>query len=401
MVMIGITGTNGKTTTAFLLESILKHAGFSVGLLSTIEYRFGSQIKSAMHTTPDPVNLQGILRDMHRQGTQYAVMEVSSHGIKQGRVENCHFDIGVFTNLTPEHLDYHGTMEDYAMSKERFFTELMPQSSKKNVAAVINQDDPAGKRFLEKICCRAITYGLESGDVHAGKHRLSLDGIKAQFVTPQGTIDISSKLVGTFNVYNLLAAVAASTALDMPPESIRAGIEKVRGIPGRMEQIENNKDILTFVDFAHTGDALENVLKTLRSIGAKTIITVFGCGGDRDRSKRPVMGRIAAIYSTVVIITSDNPRSENPDHIIQQIEGGIREQGFRKAEFGSDPQIREYVYFILPDRRTAIQKAVTMARPGDVVLIAGKGHETNQQKGNKTIDFDDREEAREALKMCA
>jgi UDP-N-acetylmuramoyl-L-alanyl-D-glutamate--2,6-diaminopimelate ligase len=399
--LIGITGTNGKTTTAFLVESILKEAGSPVGLLSTIEYRFESHTRFAECTTPDQTDLQRLFREMVDAGTRYVVMEVSSHGLKQRRVENCHFDVGVFTNLTPEHLDYHGTMDDYYLSKERFFTEILKKSSKKNKAAVINQDDPAGSLLMKKIKCQTISFGLKKGDIQARNIQLSLTGTKTDIITKNKNFPVTSKLIGTFNLYNILAAIATSMFLKIPTAVIKTGIEKAPGIPGRMERIENDKEILIFVDYAHTGDALENVLKTLKKVGAGKIITVFGCGGDRDREKRPAMGRIAASYSKTVILTSDNPRTEEPEQIINEIEKGVLEKGFSKAENGSALRSREKVYFVFKDRRAAIQNGISLAKPSDVVLIAGKGHETYQQRGDEKIHFDDREEARRALKMCA
>ncbi len=397
MTLIGITGTNGKTTTAFLLESILNEAGHSPGILSTIEYRYKSHKQKAENTTPDPVTLQKIFREMADADTKYAVMEVSSHGLNQHRVENCHFNTAIFTNLTPEHLDYHGTMDEYYLSKERFFTEILRKSSKKNRAAVINLDDPMGRLLLERIPCKTISYGLKNGDVHAENTLFSASGIQADIVTKDQTFSIKSLLTGTFNLYNILAAIAASMHLNISTKKIIQGIEKTTGIPGRMERIENNKEIFIFVDYAHTGDALENVLKTLKKVSARKILTVFGCGGDRDQGKRPVMGRVAADYSSVVILTSDNPRSEDPGKIIREIEKGVVERGFTKAENNSDTHNTGQRYFVIKDRRTAIQKAISLAQPGDVVLIAGKGHETYQQTGDGIIHFDDREEVRRAL----
>ncbi|MEI6127737.1 MAG: UDP-N-acetylmuramoyl-L-alanyl-D-glutamate--2,6-diaminopimelate ligase, partial [Pseudomonadota bacterium] len=375
MKLIGITGTNGKTTTAYLVEAILKKAGFSVGLLSTIAYRFSSRTQDAERTTPDQLDLQRILREMADAGTEYVVMEVSSHGLKQRRVDGCHFDAGIFTNLTPEHLDYHVTMEDYYASKERFFTDVLPASAKKNVTAVINQDDPSGRLLLERGQCRTVTYGLACGDIHADRVSLSLEGITADVVTPAGSVALSSKLIGTFNLYNILAATAAAVSLEIPLEQIRTAICGMPSVPGRMERIENTRGILVFVDFAHTGDALQNVLSTLKKNGALRIITLFGCGGDRDRQKRPVMGSIAAAYSSAVILTSDNPRSESPEQIIREIEAGVIAKGFSKAAAVEESGEKEKVYFIFQDRKVAIQKSISMAGPGDVVLIAGKGHE--------------------------
>jgi len=401
MKLIGITGTNGKTTTAFLIESIIRQAGLAPGLVSTVAYRYASVCRDAGRTTPGPVDLQHLLRNMADAGTGCVVMEVSSHGLEQRRIEGCRFDVGVFTNLTAEHLDYHGTMEAYYRSKERFFTEVLQASSKARVTAVINRDDPQGGRLLAAAQCRTVTYGLASGDIHADAADLSLEGTKARIVTPRGGIDVTSRLIGQFNLYNMLAAAAACLSLDIPLETIKAGIEGLAGVPGRMERIENKRGILVFVDFAHTGDALENVLSTLKKTGAGRIITIFGCGGDRDREKRPVMGRVAADYSAVVILTSDNPRSENPEDILREIERGVAARGFSPAPGGAVPPGQTGLYVVRQDRREAIRTGITMARPGDVVLIAGKGHETTQEAGAEKKHFDDREEARQALKLCA
>ncbi len=399
LTLIGITGTNGKTTTAFLMESILKEAGYPVGLLTTIAYRFQKLHRQAERTTPDQLTIQHMFREMVAAGIHYAVMEVSSHGLDQRRVEDTHFDVGIFTNLSPEHLDYHSSMDTYYKSKERFFTELLAQSSKKNRVAVINQDDPMGSVLAEKINYRTVRFGCEQGDIHTVNTTLSLQGITADIITPKDHFTVSSALIGTFNLYNILAAAAAATVLGIPASAIKAGIEKVPAVAGRMERIDNQQGIIIFVDYAHTGDALENVLKTLKKTGAERIITIFGCGGDRDRTKRPVMGRIAAHYSAVVIITSDNPRSEQPERIIAEIEKGVIEKGFTKAEHAAELSYREKIYFIVSDRKAAIQSGINMAQPDTVVLIAGKGHETYQEVGAIKTHFDDREEARYALQM--
>ncbi len=395
--LIGITGTNGKTTTAFLLETILKEAGFNVGIISTVVYRFGSEIRQPAHTTPDPVELQKTLQEMQQAQVQYVVMEVSSHAIDQKRLEGCKFAAGVFTNLSPEHLDYHITMDSYFKTKQRFFTEILPCSGEKTVAA-INVDDPKGKMILNAISYPALEYGFKKGDLTVNTYELSLDGIRAELsYRNEETIIISSKLTGVFNLYNIIASVATAKALGISSSVIKSGIGKAKSPPGRMEKIENLKGVLIFIDYAHTPDALENVLKNLIDCGAKKIITVFGCGGDRDKTKRPVMGNIAATYSSVVIITSDNPRTEDPAKIISEIETGLLSQGFQKTQYKLNADYMEKVYFVIPDRKTAIKKALNTASKGDVVLIAGKGHETYQEIKKNKIPFDDREEARKAV----
>jgi UDP-N-acetylmuramoyl-L-alanyl-D-glutamate--2,6-diaminopimelate ligase len=400
LTLIGITGTNGKTTTAFLIEAILQEAGLSVGVLGTVTYRFGRQRLNAERTTPDALGLQLLLRQMVDEGVRYAIMEVSSHGLAQRRVAQVDFDIAVFTNLTPEHLDYHKTMDDYFISKRSFFTDILARSAKSRVAAVINQDDRYGRELIAQTPSPVLRYGRSSGDISAANVELSLDGIAAEIQAGQQRIPIRSRLIGEFNLYNILAAVGACWFLHIPPATIKAGVEKTAGVPGRMERVENDRGILIFVDYAHTGDALENVLTTLRQTGAERIITIFGCGGDRDRTKRPVMGSVAAQYSSVLIVTSDNPRSENPESIIAEIEAGVRLQGMCRVDPDNGAPYAARAYCVVPDRRTAIRLGISLARPGDVVLIAGKGHENYQQIGDRKIAFDDREEARRALEAC-
>jgi len=396
--LIGITGTNGKTTTTYLIERILQHAGYPVGVLGTVEYRYGSCRETAGQTTPEPMALQKVLRDMLEGGVRHMVMEVSSQGLDQRRVDGCQFDVGVFTNLSPEHLDYHETLANYYCSKERFFTQVLARSEKKQVRAIINQDDPMGKCLLEKIRVPHLSFGIADGDIHAQHISLSPEGISAELCMPASTLAIRSPLLGTFNLYNILAAAAAALALDVPAAAIRTGIEAVDSIPGRMERIENRNGMLILVDYAHTGDALESALKTLKAIAARKIITVFGCGGDRDREKRPVMGRIAAHYSDIVVITSDNPRSEPAERIIGEIEAGVREAGVSKApDRHAARNSGAKTYIVYPDRAQAIHEALALAMPGDSVLIAGKGHEGTQQIGAQKIPFDDREVARRAL----
>jgi UDP-N-acetylmuramoyl-L-alanyl-D-glutamate--2,6-diaminopimelate ligase len=399
--LIGITGTNGKTTTTYLIESILRQAGFMVGVLGTVEYRCGSLKRPAVQTTLEPMELQKIMRDMVDGGAQYMVMEVSSQGLDQRRVDGCQFDAGVFTNLTPEHLDYHETLENYFQSKERFFTRVLAGSQKQTVRAVINRDDPRGRTLLGTIAVPLLSFGLSAGDIRAASFALSPEGIRADIHTPGSMLPIESPLLGMFNLSNILAAAATAVALDIAPDALRAGIEAVHTIPGRMERIENARGMLIVVDYAHTGDALENALKTLQDIAPQNIITVFGCGGDRDREKRPVMGSIAARCSDMVIITSDNPRSEEPEKIIQEIEAGVLAAGMKKASaglyYGAE---QKKVYAVCPDRAQAIARAVSLAQPGDIILIAGKGHETFQQIGDKKFPFDDRDVTRRCLEQC-
>jgi len=397
--LIGVTGTNGKTTTAHIIETILGAAEKNVGMLGTITYRYPGYSRPAQRTTPDALELQELFDSMERSDVGWAVMEVSSHGLDQQRVDGCHFDAAIFTNLTPEHLDYHRDMESYFKAKQRLFNAVLPRSAK-HAFAVINADDPAGQRIAADCPVDVLTYGLHAGDVCARDAVCSLEGIQATIVKGQQGFEINSRLVGVFNLYNILAAVAACSALGIGVEAIQNGIRLARGVPGRMECIENERGIMVFVDYAHTADALTQVLTTLKAAGARTIITVFGCGGDRDRGKRPEMGRAAASLSTTVIVTSDNPRSEEPGSIIAEIEPGLQAQGFAKSTTVDECRASQGLYCVIPDRRKAIIQAIQQAGSGDVVLIAGKGHETTQQFADGQCHFDDREEARQALELC-
>ena len=400
--LIGITGTNGKTTTSYLIERIVQHAGHSVGVLGTVEYRYGACREAAGQTTPEPMALQKVLREMIDGGTRHMVMEVSSQGMDQRRVDGCQFDVGVFTNLSPEHLDYHETLDNYYLSKERFFTQVLTNSAKKKVRAIINQDDPMGKRLLRKTRVPHLSFGMADGDIHAQHVSLSTEGISADLCMPDATLAIRSPLLGAFNLYNILAAAAVAHALDISAAAIRSGIEAVDLIPGRMERIENRKGMLIVVDYAHTGDALENALKTLKDIAKRKIITVFGCGGDRDREKRPVMGRVAARYSDTVVITSDNPRSEPAGRIIEEIEAGVRAAGLCKApDRYTARRSSTKTYLVYLDRAQAIHEALALAEADDTVLIAGKGHERTQQIGAQKNFFDDREVARHMLQQLS
>ncbi len=399
--LIGITGTNGKTTTAHLIETILAEAGKNVGMIGTITYRYPGYSREAQRTTPDALELQELFDRMERSAVEWVVMEVSSHGLEQRRADGCHFDAAVFTNLTPEHLDYHYDMHGYAAAKQRLFNTLLPASAKQPVA-VMNVDDPAGRRFADTCPVPVVTYGLSGGDVRAIDVHCSLAGIRARLVMQdQQTCELRSDLVGLFNLYNILAAAAVCRALGIGIGAINSGISRFSGVAGRMERIDNECGIDVFVDYAHTADALAQVLATLRDAGARTIITVFGCGGDRDRSKRAEMGAAAARLSTCVVVTSDNPRSEDPDAIIAQIEPGLLSQGFGRVDAVAGHHAPRGCYCVIPGRREAIRHALAVAESADVVLIAGKGHETTQDSAGTLAHFDDREEARQALKLRA
>ncbi len=374
MKIIGITGTNGKTTTSYLLESVIRQTGEETALIGTIKYRFSGKEIPATVTTPESVDLMRLLKEISEKGIRYVVMEVTSHSLSQGRVRDCPFEVAVFTNITRDHLDYHGSMENYFKEKQKLFLEYNPEIS------VINSDDPMGRKIAEKLK-RCITYGIDTGIVRAKEIKIGWDGIRAKVVTPKGLLNISSELIGRFNLYNILACSAAAYALGIENEKIEEGIRRLRSVPGRMEIIK--KDPAVIIDYAHTPDALKKVIETLREISGKRIITVFGCGGERDKGKRPVMGYIAAKMSDVVIVTSDNPRREDPLEIIKQIEEGIKKTG------------RDYIVEV--DRRKAIEKAILIAEKDDIVLIAGKGHEQYQIIGEERIPFSDKKIAEKVL----
>jgi UDP-N-acetylmuramoyl-L-alanyl-D-glutamate--2,6-diaminopimelate ligase len=402
--LVGITGTNGKTTTTYLIEAILAAAGMPPAVLGTISYRFGSTCIAASHTTPESTELQAAFRQLADAGAKSFVMEVSSHALEQKRVDGCHFDVGIFSNLTRDHLDYHKTMESYLESKQRLFSELLcPTEAKPQRRACINMDDPYGDVIAAQACCPVITYGVDyRGDVQATDITSSVNGFRGTLVTPKGDVSFTSRLVGRFNLSNVLAAVAAGVALDLPLAAIKKGIETHATVPGRMERVDNSRGITLLVDYAHTGDALENVLTTLKELATARIITVFGCGGDRDPGKRPIMGRIAAQMSDLAVVTSDNPRTEDPFAILAQVKAGITPLGIREYDLRElDGTCSEKGFVMLENRAEAIRLAVRLAQPGDIVLLAGKGHEDYQIIGKTKHHFDDREQAARACAELA
>jgi UDP-N-acetylmuramoyl-L-alanyl-D-glutamate--2,6-diaminopimelate ligase len=395
--LIGITGTNGKTTTTYLIESMMAKAGLPPAVLGTINYRFAGTFLPAPHTTPESVDLQKSLRRLIDLGARGVVMEVSSHALEQRRVDGCRFDVGVFTNLTRDHLDYHHDMDSYLASKQRLFSQLLVPDRLKPVRhAAVNIDDPAGSRIAGSSACPVITYGLSpEARITARNILFTTSGITGTLCTPKGEIGFSSQLLGRFNLYNILAASAAAFALGFPLEVISSGISDHGKVEGRLERVENKSGVTLLVDYAHTGDALENVLKTLLELASSRIITVFGCGGDRDRGKRPIMGEIAGRYSNLSIITSDNPRTEVPEAIIAEVRAGILPLGLR--EYSPEDLLDGFTergFLNVVSRRDAIRLAVRLARPGDIVLVAGKGHEDYQIIGTLKHHFDDREEAK-------
>lgn len=400
LCLVGVVGTNGKTTVTYLLESILTVAGCSVGVLGTVNYRFKQKSFTPPHTTPESTDMQRILRDMADDGVSHVVAEVSSHALDLRRVDECDFDLGVFTNLSQDHLDYHKTMEQYFAAKERFFQEILPASKKKmSCRMVVNGDDSWGRRILRDTRLPHMTFGIDAPcDLSAREIHLTLQGIRAELSAAGLRFDIASPLIGKYNLYNILAAAAAALALGISPETIRLGIERLRQVPGRMEKVSSPDQPAVFVDYAHTDDALRRVLQNLADFKQGRLITLFGCGGDRDRGKRPLMARAAAELSDLVIITSDNPRTEDPLEIIRQIESGLSGGPLKKAlPVALEAENCSGCYTIIPDRDAAIETAVACAGLRDLVLIAGKGHEDYQILGNRRIPFDDRRHAGEAL----
>ena len=393
--LVGITGTNGKTTTSYLLESILMAAGAKPGVIGTINYRLGGRTYPAPVTTPESLDIMRLLREMADEGVTDVIMEVSSHALDQNRTAACPFKIAVFTNLSRDHLDYHQTMEAYFRAKSRLFTGLPATHSEGQAYAVINRDDPKGEELIRLTQAAVMTYGLRPDcDFRADDVSADYAGITARLTTPVGKTAVRSPLLGTFNIYNILAATGAAVALGIALEDVITGIEQLRVVPGRLETVPNRRGLRIVVDYAHTPDALLKTMQTLKPLAEGKLITVFGCGGDRDKGKRYDMGLAAGQQSDLVVITSDNPRSEDPAVIIEQVEKGTRESGLPKATWSSPrPASSERGYVIEADRRKAIRMAVGMAGSQDLVLIAGKGHEDYQIVGGERRHFDDREEA--------
>ncbi|MGB6432032.1 MAG: UDP-N-acetylmuramoyl-L-alanyl-D-glutamate--2,6-diaminopimelate ligase [Candidatus Acidiferrales bacterium] len=379
--LAGVTGTNGKTTTAYLLDSILRAAGRTSGLFGTIAHRTPLATVAATTTTPESLDLQKFLSEIVRAGGTHAVLEASSHALAMDRLWGCGFAVAVFTNLTRDHLDYHKSFEAYFAAKRRLFegTGRGPAH-----VGVINGDDPYGER-LEGLATRTLRYGLRSGEITTRKFSLTAAGLDFEAETPAGSIVVRSHLVGRTNVYNILAAIGAGVGLEIAPDAIAAGIARLESVPGRFERVVAGQPFMVVVDYAHTDDALTNLLATSRELlsGGGRILTLFGCGGDRDRAKRPMMGEAAGRASDFVVLTSDNPRSEDPLRIINDALVGL--------------QRTEAEYRVEPDRERAIGLALEQARAGDIVLLAGKGHENYQVLSDRTIEFDDREVARRWL----
>jgi UDP-N-acetylmuramoyl-L-alanyl-D-glutamate--2,6-diaminopimelate ligase len=398
MAMYGITGTNGKTTGTYLAEGIFRAAGGNPGVIGTVAYRYGNLSKSADSTTPDPVQFQHLLGRMKDAGVTHVAMEVSSHALDQERADGTAFDVVAFTNLTRDHLDYHVDMERYATAKRRLFSTLLAESPKSPRAAVVNADDPRGSEFARAcpVGVQVLTYGRDpGGDADVRPMELAQDehGIRGRFTTPLGPVRIDSPLVGAYNLSNLLCAAAMGIAFGFAPSTVDAGLSGNRGAPGRLEKVANPRGVTVLVDYAHTPDALENVLRAVKGFAKRRVITVFGCGGDRDRTKRPLMGGIACRLADVAIVTSDNPRTEDPSGIVEEIVKGCVGSRFDSVEAAKSGA----GYLVEVDRRKAIALAAAIAGRGDVVVIAGKGHEDYQIVGTTKHHFDDREEAERAF----
>jgi UDP-N-acetylmuramoyl-L-alanyl-D-glutamate--2,6-diaminopimelate ligase len=386
LTIVGITGTNGKTTTSYLVEALLHARGLRTGVLGTIQYRLGDRALPAGQTTPEALELQSMLARMCESGVRGVAMEVSSHALALARVDELAFDVAVFTNLTQDHLDFHGTLQEYRRAKRRLF-ELLERSPKSCRAAVVNADDPSGAEMTRGLTVPLLTFGFGEGTtVRAVEWSSTIEGVRLVAATPRGPVTLRSPLIGEHNVMNLLAGVGTGLALGLGPDVIGRSLAGVGTVPGRFEQVRAGQPFLVIVDYAHTPDALERVLGTARKLTRRRLGVVFGCGGDRDRGKRPIMGEIAGRLADRIWVTSDNPRTEPPEAIIDEIMTGLRRAGSEgRAE-------RE------GDRRRAMAAALGWAGSDDAVVIAGKGHETYQVVGTETLAFDDREVARQILR---
>ena len=383
--LIGVTGTNGKTTTTHIIEKILNEAENKTGLIGTMYIKIAEEIKKVKNTTPDSLTLQRTFGEMREKDVSHAVMEVSSHGLHIGRIHGCDFNVAVFTNLSQDHLDYHKTMESYKFAKGLLFAQLGNRFDHDNIkVAVLNQDEEASEEFKKMTAATILTYGIDqTADVMAKNITMTSKGTSFMLVTPAGTKHVTIKMVGKFSVYNMLAAISACLASKVDLETIINAIEAMEGVRGRFELVDSGQDYTVIVDYAHTPDSLENVLQTIKQFSESRIFCVVGCGGDRDKSKRPLMAKIATTYSDEPIFTSDNPRSEDPDMILADMEAGVTGEH----------------YHLIANREEAINFAIDHAQKGDIILIAGKGHETYQQIGDEILNFDDKEVALKAIRI--
>ncbi len=386
MHVAGITGTNGKTTITYLIESILRCSGKKAGVIGTISYRYDGNVLKAETTTPGAIELQGLLKEMQASKVKYVAMEASSHALDQRRVEGIEFDVGIFTNLTHDHLDYHGDIEHYKAAKKLLFEDYLRHSSKEKKYAILNIDDPNVREFVLRAPIETLSYSIKGyADAHLIKYSEDLTGLTLDVSLMDKRISIVSPLIGTFNASNILASTLYGVATNIPYEKIKEGVEALEGVPGRLERVKNDRNVSIFVDYAHTPDALSNVLTLLNGLKKGKLIVVFGCGGDRDKTKRPLMGSIASNLADVAIITSDNPRSEDPAEIIADIKKGYNGNSCK----------------VIENRKDAIMEGVRMSGHNDVLLIAGKGHENYQIIGGNTFHFSDRETIEEALHVAS
>lgn len=387
--VIGITGTNGKTTTSYMVKQILKEGGKKTALFGTIAYQLGNKILPASTTTPHSLELQSMFKELVEEGFDSVVMEVTSHALALYRVIGCEFGVGVFTNLGRDHLDFHKTMENYLEAKTELFRLLsLPFKGFNKKRAVINIDSPHAEHIIRNTKVKILTYGIEKeADIRAYDIKLCWKGLNFNVTTPIGKTAISLKLLGKYNVYNTLAAIGVGISEGISLDEIKRAMAGLEDIQGRFEQVDCGQPFNVVIDYAHTPDALKEVLRAARELTAKRVLTLFGCGGDRDKTKRPLMGEVAAAYSDIIVLTSDNPRSEDPLKIIKEIETGIKRSDFPKDK-----------YLIIENRLEAIDKALTMAGEGDLVIIAGKGHEDYQIIKDKRIFFSDREAVKKLLK---
>lgn len=379
--LIGVTGTNGKTTISHLIEHIFSEQAINVGLIGTIHTKISGNVVLSKNTTPESLALQKTFKQMLDEGVQTAVMEVSSHALVEGRVHGCDYDIAIFSNLTQDHLDFHKTMDEYKHAKGLLFSQ-MGNTFNKPKYAILNIDDFASKEYIASTAARVITYGVTNrADFQAVNIKMDVTGTSFDLISPFGVYSIQMKLVGLFSVYNTLASIAATAISGIPMKRIIEILEKVKGISGRFESVDIGQNFSVIVDYAHTPDSLKNVLKTIKQFAKKRIFVIVGCGGDRDKTKRPLMAKIACQFATDAVFTSDNPRSEDPQCIIKEMEAGVIGENF----------------ISIIDRRKAIEYVINKAQSDDVVLIAGKGHETYQQIGRKKYPFDDRLIAKKAI----
>ncbi len=382
LTVIGVTGTNGKTTTTYLIESILNNLGLKTGLIGTIKNKLGNSEENSSRTTPESLDLQRMFSEMLEDGVTHVVMEVSSHALDLDRVLEVDFDRQVFTNLSQDHLDFHQSFEEYLAAKTKLFTM-------NDNPSIINLDDSRSSHLITEAQGQIISYGIrEDAQIKASGIKVTQKGVSYQLLSPEEALDIKLNLTGRFNVYNSLAAIGTVYSLGFSLREIKIGLESIAGVPGRFQIIDQGQDFGVIVDYAHTPDGMENVLHTANEFTQGRKIVVFGCGGDRDSKKRPIMGRIGVKLGDFAIVTSDNPRSEDPMGIIEDIEAGIK----------AESKVEKEDYIIIEDRRRAIEKAIEVANAKDIVIIVGKGHETYQILKEQTIDFDDREVARSALK---